>query len=499
MFDDRLFEFEGEFFMAVSEGLRFYLVYQNTIKGFLPKNLVPFLNDQIFGQFFHSLSKDEILKLNENISLFSFLSESHEHTEESDKPNEIVLLKEHISNVLNRLTPFLSKARRQTRATPKNIVKKSNGIYYYRKVVDGKRFEYTLHTRDLEEAERVAESLNKKNVENFVDLKSQEIASRLVDKKSEKTGKNSENTVEYLSKKWIRTLDEKGQALTSLSTKKKTIQHLQSLNVKYVKDINQSVVDKFVKHLDAEKLGPGSQKKYFTDLKTFLSYCSEEGAYSLDLKKTLKFPLIKDQASDIKFSNEELLKIFAYAKKDPEFHLYLNLLFYALIRPSEAMYLRINNFDFENDQITIFISKTAKKGKDEKKIPLLPDLKEIVLEYIETQKKTNFLFSVANHLDDNITKQQIIHHLQRNSQAKRDLEVFGHKFKVLKRELKLNPKFTLREFRKTAETIFAREGVDLNIYAAMAFHSPVTAMKNYTKFKLELDKEKLKDFKMLKK
>ncbi len=411
--------------------------------------------------------------------------------------------KEQLQSVLkNKVGKFFMQLHDNESKNISNIVKKSNGVYYYKRMIDGNNIEFSLHTKNYIEANQKAIDYNKKLEAKMFDEKFLGInndkkelsrvpkntgAISIPTKREETDPKRT--SMPHLFDMWLEKEKALGKAKTSLGIKRNVCNHvIDKMKIFSINNIDQTFINNYIKFLS--KYEVNSRNKFLTQLKAFLNFLIKNGLFDRNKLEVLDIPVPKNTVKDTYIAEEDFETIKNYIReKDPDFYLYIMTLFYTLSRPSEALYLRKQDIIYSESIINITISKTARAGKDHKTIPILDEYKPLLLGYIESNHIEGYIFKGAmkDGLPVDISRQDLIKYMQDNS-----CEYYSKKFRDVREKLKLNPEYNLREFRKTSEMLLSRSGIPIELYTLLAGNSPKVALENYTQYRKQHDLQKLK-------
>ncbi|KAA0258249.1 hypothetical protein FHQ18_07600 [Deferribacter autotrophicus] len=166
-------------------------------------------------------------------------------------------------------------------------------------------------------------------------------------------------------------------------------------NDKLLESIKPIDIDTFFQFLKNEK-NVNNLDRYISRLKNMFNY-----AIKMDFINSN--PVKAKQSQRVEIINnilslEEIEKLLKVAKLNKNRQLYYIILIavYTGMRKSEILSLKVNNFDFDNEIITLESKNT--KSKKTRFIPILSRLKDEIQEYIKTTglKKNDNLFTVKD-------------------------------------------------------------------------------------------------------
>lgn len=222
-----------------------------------------------------------------------------------------------------------------------------------------------------------------------------------------------------------------------------------------VSKITSSEIIKYLNTLK-EQVANSTQRTYYTYIRLFFNYLIKEEFLEKSPCRNIKGP--EEIENDIVVIDEETKKmIFEQAKfKDYRFYVILKFLMLTGMRPYDALRLKVNDFDFENKEIYLRISKT----KNTIRFPIYPELEE----FIDIELSSNF----EKDSEDLIFEGYTVNNL-------------GHKFRILKQKLHLPNNYTLnlKSYRKTFATEMLKRGVRLEYVGYMLGHKKLQTTKKY--------------------
>lgn len=222
-----------------------------------------------------------------------------------------------------------------------------------------------------------------------------------------------------------------------------------------VKDVTSLMISEFMNSLNS-RVSSNTRRNYLTYIKTFFNYLVEE---DIILKSPIKkrHNPIEQRKQIVTFNDDELIKIFDMAKKhDPEFYKALVFLNSTGIRPCDFIKLRAGDFDFENELISIKMSKTSR----EIHFPMYTELKEFLekeLPEIKSMDREEKVFS------------------------KFTVYTLGRRLRYIKVKLGVQHlrKYNLKTFRKTFATDKIDKGMDGVKVAQLLGHTSVNTTNRY--------------------
>ncbi|MGG3493038.1 tyrosine-type recombinase/integrase, partial [Brevibacillus choshinensis] len=164
-------------------------------------------------------------------------------------------------------------------------------------------------------------------------------------------------------------------------------------------NLNETLLDDFLIRCQGRKndtLSSSTINTYAAILRRILSFAQNEGYIDKDLRK--RFPRHKMKMLPRYFEKKQILEVFTIAKKKTHAYLWYCIIWVLLgtgCRVSELVNIRVKDFDIEED-----ILYTVGKGKKSRKITIYPQVKKVVLEYLEltgvkewNKNMTGYLFA----------------------------------------------------------------------------------------------------------
>lgn len=195
---------------------------------------------------------------------------------------------------------------------------------------------------------------------------------------------------------------------------------------------------------------------YIRYLKSLFNYLVDE---DIIVKSPVKKKLVpkRERKNVVIFKDSDLDDIFELAKeRDINLYFYLKMLLFTGLRPSDLVNLKVGNFDFNKNIITIKISKTSKGIK----FPIYDELKSFI--------------------DENMRE-----HFQKDKEMAVfepfNIEIVRKRFLRIKRVLMLPTDFsvTLKTFRKTFATRMAERGLTIQEVAYLLGHDSVQTTERF--------------------
>ena len=255
--------------------------------------------------------------------------------------------------------------------------------------------------------------------------------------------------------KYIETNELKKLSGSAMIFKRQTLKKLRELKITSYSQINQDTANAFLRYISS--YAPDTQKKFVSELKTFLHWSIKHEYIDERTVARLEFPRFKVTVDETIINEEDFRMILDHleSKKDFDFAMYLKTLYYTGSRPSEVVPLRVDHFNFTDHSATIYQHKVGKK-----KIAYLPEFfSDELSAYIQENGITEFIFKGYGKQD----------------------EYYGKKFKDLKDRLSLNSRYTLYTIRHTAATNLLTESGDLEAVSRQLGHSDIKmTAKHYT-------------------
>ncbi|MFZ4589432.1 MAG: tyrosine-type recombinase/integrase [Ignavibacteria bacterium] len=244
--------------------------------------------------------------------------------------------------------------------------------------------------------------------------------------------------------------------------------------------VNKISSSDIIKYLNVLKntVSNGTQRTYYTYIRLFFNFLIKEDILEKSPCRNVKGPT-EEEKEIVILNDDENNRIFEYAKiKDYRFYIILKFLILTGMRPNDALRLKVQDFDFENNKIYLRISKT----KNTLKFPIYKDLEE----FIDDELSDNF----ENEQDSLIFEGYTVNNL-------------GQKFRRLKRQLNLPNNYTLnlKSYRKTFATEMLNRGVRLEYVGYMLGHKKLQTTKKYyarinpDSIRAEIEKEFRNDIK----
>jgi integrase len=348
----------------------------------------------------------------------------------------------------------------------KNVIK-VNGIYCFRKLIDGKRKFISLDTKDPEAALIKVNAL----FEKFFNKKVNDIFDDVGNRSSIKpssvelpVGSNryEDNSIEALYKIYVLT-KKSVHEIDSKETEKKKVSIMNKLlkfNVRRLSDINNDVLNKIY-----NSYGSFNAKLTFCkEIKAYLRYLIKKGLYNQQQFDQLEFVSGSFVPKIGIIDQSTLTKIFDYMKEnDFDFYTYMMLLLYTISRPKEVLYIKNGDIDYSRNEIIIYTDKTRRYNKDKKIIPIFPELKDTLISYIsyKKEKADPYILDGAYSRSD---------------------EYYSKKFKRIKKDLKIDKKITLYTFRHTSITYLLWKTKDIKLVSEMANIDSNTLLKTYANY-----------------
>ncbi|MGL4561457.1 MAG: tyrosine-type recombinase/integrase [Brevinema sp.] len=334
---------------------------------------------------------------------------------------------------------------------------RENGMWYLKKIQNGKNIRISLGTKDKSIAKEIyshllLEDVKKKCLEKEIYFGS---APHVSTTPKTVSPKNNKKIFEKHYQEYLEYSVHKQVSKGTLSEKKKIGRQLQDLGVKYISDINQNLVNAITKSW--ENLSSSSIRKYIASIKAFLNYCMKKGLYDRKDYDMLYFQSYKVKVRDFIIEDEHWEQIITHIKnkKDNDFLLYLNTLISTGCRPREITLLQKENIDFKNGTAKIYQSKVKAYNTI--------FINDELLNQFEPMPE-GYIFKGA-------------------TQSK---EFYGNKFSKLRKILELPDKYTLYTCRHTFATKLIEKTGDIQLVSRLLGHSNITiTAKHYINRNIE--------------
>ncbi|MGL5254178.1 MAG: hypothetical protein ACRC9L_04125 [Brevinema sp.] len=227
--------------------------------------------------------------------------------------------------------------------------RKDTGIYYL-KVKNGmsyKRISLGTKNKDLAQALYQAYLAEKVKAKLFglvmppIPINTQPPRKK---KSSSQKTKSAGSSLIKIHEKYLNTCKAQNITEYTMSRKIKTFESIKACGITSLASINQDAVNKLLKVWG--ELSNETQIRHIKNLKAFLNYGINNGLYSINTYKTLKFPILRGSVRDITISENDYQKLVQTAR-DRDFSLYLQALWETGCRPNEIVSLKKSDIDFD--------------------------------------------------------------------------------------------------------------------------------------------------------
>ena len=275
------------------------------------------------------------------------------------------------------------------------------------------------------------------------------------------------NNLDELIEEFLRyLLIDKGYSNNTINSYKIDLQKFLEFNKnKYINDISNEDLKKYVKYLNEEKLNEKSISRNISCLKSFYKFLVIEKYVSKNPSDAIFIPKIKKSLPKILTEDEvlsildiELTDNFSYRNKAM-----LELMYATGLRVSELINLKLQDVDLNQD-----IVRTMGKGSKERIIPIGDFAKEYLEKYIYEYrgtmlKKTNNEYIFLNNHGNKMTRQGF--------------------FKIIKKIAKekgIDKELSPHTLRHSFASHLLKYGADLRTIQELLGHSDISTTQIYT-------------------
>jgi integrase/recombinase XerD len=234
-----------------------------------------------------------------------------------------------------------------------------------------------------------------------------------------------------------------------------------------IKNVTAAHISKLIGLLKNE-VSNASLHTYLRYIKSLFNYLIEEGIVEKSPVKRKDVP--KKEKKKVIVFGKDLHKIILNEAKERDINFFNVLMMFGLTggRPCDILRLKDTHFNFENEVLRLYMSKTKK----EIIFPIYKELKEFINEYMPEiyEQKGELIFP----------------HFTVNS--------VGMRFRRVKRKLNITERFmyTLKTFRKTFATSMSENGIMLQELSELLGHESVETSKQfYTHVSVDRLKDKM--------
>lgn len=324
-----------------------------------------------------------------------------------------------------------------------------NGFYYIKVVKNSKVIKFSTKTQDKEQAEAIYKKfldvLAERNIAAAVYGNSGNFDIAFKDVKK----LNTSVSMRDFFREYIETCKAKGFAKGVIASKEGFFRKLPPIIANW-DELTQMNIMKIVQGL---KVSDDHKREFIKQLKAFLNFAIKRGVYSQDYYNRLEFPIFKGKAKELIITDDDFKRIMDATRPDPDFHFYLQTLYYTVSRPAEVTTLKLLDFDLPGAKLRVYQNKVKKT----KTVYLPPEYMAMLSKYIDEQKIKNNLFIGQTDTHEHYSK----------------------KFMKLKKRLGLNRAYTLYTIRHTAITNLLNKTNDIEFVSRQAGNNPETAVKHY--------------------
>jgi len=150
------------------------------------------------------------------------------------------------------------------------------------------------------------------------------------------------------------------------------------------------------KHIETkdEPITSKSVQTYVRALKTFVSWCEEEGFIPEGAARKIKLPKAVNKQVEI-LNEDEISKIFNYLKEKKVNH-YRDLLIFSTYLETGARLEEIVNLKIDDVRINSGILKVLGKGQKERYIPFGANLQKLFFNYLNLERPEAFSDDITN-------------------------------------------------------------------------------------------------------
>ncbi len=346
----------------------------------------------------------------------------------------------------------MEKKRRYSRRSHHRNLFLRNGIYQFKKMINGQLIRFSLWTNNLSLAENLRDIILKERFSEFRKLKDNKSLKKA--QELDLINKRTEN-LEQVWNEYFKFKELENLSTSQMNIKRKVFQDFLKNQITSIDDFTQSNINNLMS-IYKKKYHDDSTKKYVSEIKCFLNFCVRSGYFTRENYDRLSWPKLRTKVNSTVISKSDLEKIFKYTKQnDKDFFFYLQALYFLSCRPSEVLALKNENFDFSMWTCKIWMNKT-KKFKNV--LIVNNEFCQLLIEYF--QNKTN-------------------DYLCERHESK---EYYSKKFKQLKIQLGLNSSYTLYSFRKSSASHLFENTKDIKFVSNQLGDNQAMAMKHYIHF-----------------
>ena len=148
----------------------------------------------------------------------------------------------------------------------------------------------------------------------------------------------------------------------------------------YVEDIKKTDIKNYLKHLKQRGLQPSSRNRILFILRSFYNFAVKEKIVEKNIAEN--FSPVKTRSKERVYLTKDEMEKLMEELEHPVVIAAARIMYYAGLRISECLGLKMEDLDLENDVIHV---KNA-KGKKDRDVPISDKLHQILVDYLENDR-----------------------------------------------------------------------------------------------------------------
>ena len=251
--------------------------------------------------------------------------------------------------------------------------------------------------------------------------------------------------------------------------------------IQSLKDIEFSHLSDFLQFFGGQEFSAATQARMVSVIRSFFKYLIIEDWISNNPAELLEMPRLDSNLPDI-LTEDEVDNLIESVKKTPKNQqrnrAIVECLYSCGLRVSELSNLKISNLKLNKDYI-----KIEGKGKKERLVPVSPDLRTSLKDYIKEGRKMR---KVASGFEDYVF-------LNRDGKRLSRIMIFNI-IKKLALQAGIFKTISPHTFRHTFATHLVENGADLRVVQELLGHESIITTEIYTHLSMEHLRKAIEEF-----
>ncbi len=251
-----------------------------------------------------------------------------------------------------------------------SLTKHTNGYYYIREQVNGKKIKFSLKTKKKHEAEAIyqfylfqkyqKQILSIPQIQSYIIEGTSGIIPGFMHHQDESSIPVKRNDpIKHTYLEYIDLARIKGLSKSTLNMKNLTLKLLLRNEIKDFFDFDQDHINRLVDKL-SKTYSNDTMRKIIAEIKAFLNHAIRKLKFSRSTYETLVFPSYQTSSRDVTIKEEDFQKMMDILEETGriDFKRYLDFLWYTGCRPGEALRVKVSDIDIETRSISVYQTKT---------------------------------------------------------------------------------------------------------------------------------------------